>query len=69
MSADSSRLYVGGLALEVSGADLHSRFTGIDGKTTVSSVDLKRDAETGLSRGFAYLTFSNPAGVDLQKCE
>lgn len=48
----TARLYVGNLAYEATEQDLLSLFAGV---TTVVSVTVQHDAETGVPRGYAYV--------------
>jgi len=52
-----TRLYVGGLHTNVTDQDVESMFTEFG---DVDFVDLHREPETGLSKGFAFVQFRDP---------
>ncbi|RUS26982.1 hypothetical protein BC938DRAFT_483863 [Jimgerdemannia flammicorona] len=58
------RAYIGGLDSSVAVADLENRFRSFG---NVSNVDVARNAETGLCRGFAYITINTTIG-QWKKC-
>ncbi len=55
-----NKIYVGSLAYEVTGPDLETHFRQYG---EIAEVKLITDRETGRSRGFAFITFANPAGA------
>ncbi len=55
-----NKIYVGSLAYEVTGGDLEAHFRQFG---DIAEVKLITDRETGRSRGFAFITFANPAGA------
>jgi len=52
------KLFVGNLSFDTTENDLHDRFEEFG---SVTEVNLVNDRVTGRSRGFAFVTFSNPA--------
>lgn len=61
VSEDDRKLFIGGLAQEVSEADLKEYF----GKYgTVTAATLKMDQMTGRSRGFAFVVFQEQSALD-----
>jgi RNA recognition motif-containing protein len=57
----SKKLFVGGLAWATTDESLHDAFAAY-GEVTEAKVILDRD--TGRSRGFGFVTFSDPAAAD-----
>ncbi|ESO04596.1 hypothetical protein HELRODRAFT_111616 [Helobdella robusta] len=59
---ENSKIFVGGLARETTDEDLRNYFSSFG---TVLECNLKRDFTTGVSRGFAFVSFEDPNAVDL----
>lgn len=59
---DSSKIFVGGLARNTTEDDLRQYFSVFG---NVVECNLKRDFTSGLSRGFAFVTFDDPSGVEM----
>jgi RNA recognition motif-containing protein len=55
------RLYVGNLSKSTTEAEINTLFSQAG---TVSTVDLVKDRDSGLSKGFAFVTMTNQAEAD-----
>lgn len=55
------RLYVGNLSKSTTEAEINTLFTNAG---TVSTVDLVKDRESGLSKGFAFVTMTDQVEAD-----
>ena len=55
------RIYVGNLAKSTSEAEINTLFAKVGEVTTV---ELVKDRESGLSKGFAFVTMTNQADAD-----
>jgi squid-like protein len=58
---DERKIFVGGLSWETTVKDLREYFEAFG---TISDCTLKTDAQTGRSRGFGFVQFTDPASVD-----
>eukprot|EP00927_Polykrikos_kofoidii_P074366 TRINITY_DN7034_c0_g3_i1.p1 TRINITY_DN7034_c0_g3~~TRINITY_DN7034_c0_g3_i1.p1 ORF type:complete len:565 (+),score=81.89 TRINITY_DN7034_c0_g3_i1:81-1697(+) len=57
---EQNKIFVGGLPKDIDETSLQSYFERVG---AIRSVDLKRDIYTGLSRGFAYVTFETSSSA------
>jgi RNA recognition motif-containing protein len=55
------RIYVGNLAKSTTEAEINALFAQAG---TVSTVELVKDRDSGLSKGFAFVTMTNQAEAD-----
>jgi RNA recognition motif-containing protein len=55
------RLYVGNLSKSTTEAEINTLFTNAG---TVSTVDLVKDRDSGLSKGFAFVTMTDQVEAD-----
>jgi RNA recognition motif-containing protein len=55
------RLYVGNLSKSTTEAEINTLFANAG---TVSTVDLVKDRDSGLSKGFAFVTMTDQAEAD-----
>jgi RNA recognition motif-containing protein len=55
------RIYVGNLAKSTTEAEINTLFAQAG---TVSTVELVKDRDSGLSKGFAFVTMTNQAEAD-----
>lgn len=58
---DERKLFVGGLSRNTTDKELREHF-GKFGE--IESISVKMDPHTGLSRGFAFMVFTNPKTID-----
>lgn len=62
MDSDEGKLFVGGLGWDIKEDKLRSYFTQYG---EVTHAIIMRDRVTGLSRGFAFVVFSDPSVIDI----
>lgn len=62
---DDRKMFVGGLSWETTDTQLREYFTKFG---DIESINVKTDPNTGRSRGFAFLVFSNPESIDKILC-
>ncbi|XP_066993461.1 heterogeneous nuclear ribonucleoprotein D0 [Anabrus simplex] len=58
---DERKLFVGGLSRQTTDRELREYFSKFG---EIENITLKMDPHTGLSRGFAFIVFSNPETID-----
>jgi squid-like protein len=58
---DDRKLFVGGLSWETSDKELREHFASYG---EIESINVKTDPNTGRSRGFAFIVFSQPDSID-----
>lgn len=58
---DPRKLFVGGLSRYTTESDLRDHFSKFG---EIESVSVKMDPYTGISRGFAFMVFTNPKTID-----